>query len=165
MLWLIQMFVQRLMKIVAIGIVTLRLRLMVWKVVVIVDITVLTISLDYLKGFSPKLQKIYWRLWGIHGAPHGLTGSTVGHRSIAPVFKPWPVYVRRVFHLSLRLIESTFYTKVAVKQQQHFFGAYTMIENIKSEIKCFRNEISEEFQRWYHDAKQLASYIGAEEEM
>jgi len=35
---------------------------------------------------------------------HGLTGSTVGHRFIAPAFKPRLGYVRRVFHLSFRLI-------------------------------------------------------------
>ena len=30
--------------------------------------------------------------------------STVGHKSIAPGFKPWLGYVRRVFHLSLHRI-------------------------------------------------------------
>ena len=35
---------------------------------------------------------------------HGLTGSAVGHGSIAPGFKSRPGYVRRVFHFSLRLI-------------------------------------------------------------
>ena len=42
-----------------------------------------------------------WR-WHLHG----LTGSAIGHRSIAPGFKPlpWLGYVRRVFHLSLCLI-------------------------------------------------------------
>ena len=34
---------------------------------------------------------------------HGLTGSAVGHISIAPGFKPRPGYARRLFHLSLRL--------------------------------------------------------------
>ena len=34
----------------------------------------------------------------------GLTSSTVGHRSIAPGFKPRLGYVRRVFYLSLHLI-------------------------------------------------------------
>jgi len=34
----------------------------------------------------------------------GLTGIVVGHRSIAPGFKPWLGYVRRVFHLLLCLI-------------------------------------------------------------
>ena len=34
----------------------------------------------------------------------GLTGSAISHRSIAPRFKPRPGYVRRVFHLTLRLI-------------------------------------------------------------
>jgi hypothetical protein len=38
------------------------------------------------------------------GRPHVLTGSAVGHRSLAPGFKARPGYVRRVFHLSLRLI-------------------------------------------------------------
>ena len=33
-----------------------------------------------------------------------LTGSIVGHRSIAPGFKLQPGYIRRVFHVSLRLI-------------------------------------------------------------
>ena len=37
---------------------------------------------------------------------HGLTGSAVGHRSIVPGFRPHPGYVRRVFHLALRLIHS-----------------------------------------------------------
>ena len=35
---------------------------------------------------------------------HGLTGSADGHRSTASGFKPWPGYVERVFHLSLRLV-------------------------------------------------------------
>jgi len=45
------------------------------------------------------------------------------------------------------------------------FEAYTMIDNIKSEIQCLRDDIAVEFQRWYDEAKQLASYIGTEEEM
>jgi len=45
------------------------------------------------------------------------------------------------------------------------FGAYTMIENIKSENQCLRDDIGVEFQTWYDEAKQLASYIGTEEEM
>ena len=35
---------------------------------------------------------------------HGLTGSTFGHRSITPGFKPPSGYVRRAFRLSLCLI-------------------------------------------------------------
>ena len=35
---------------------------------------------------------------------NGLPGSVIGHRSIAPGFKPRTGYTRRVFHLSLRLI-------------------------------------------------------------
>ena len=35
---------------------------------------------------------------------YALTGSAVGHISIAPGFKPWPGYVRRVFNLSPCLI-------------------------------------------------------------
>ena len=65
-LWVIHMFVQRLMKVV--GIATSRLRLMVWKVVckvfVIIGFTVIKNSLNYLKGLS--VQRRYWRLWGIH---------------------------------------------------------------------------------------------------
>ena len=41
------------------------------------------------------------------GCLHGLTGSSgsgVGHRSVVPRFKPWPDCIRKVFHLSLRLI-------------------------------------------------------------
>ena len=45
------------------------------------------------------------------------------------------------------------------------FEAYTMIDNIKSEIQCLRDDIGVEFQRWYDEAKQQASYIGTEEEM
>ena len=37
---------------------------------------------------------------------HELIGSVVGHIYIAPGFKLRPSYVRRVFHLSLRLITS-----------------------------------------------------------
>ena len=40
-----------------------------------------------------------------------------------------------------------------------------MIDNIKSEIQCLRNDIGVEFQRWYDEAKQLDSYIDTEEEM
>ena len=45
------------------------------------------------------------------------------------------------------------------------FATYTIIDNIKSEIQCLRDVIGVEFQRWYDEAKQLASYIGTEEEM
>jgi len=40
-----------------------------------------------------------------------------------------------------------------------------MINNTKSEIQCFRNDIGLTFQRWYDEAKQLVSYIGTEAEM
>ena len=62
-------------------------------------------------------------------------------------------------------LEPTFCTKVAVKQQQHFFGGYTMIDNIKSEIQRLRDDIGVKFQRWYDETKQLTSYIGTKEEM
>jgi len=45
------------------------------------------------------------------------------------------------------------------------FEACIMIDNIKLEIQCLRDDIGVEFQRWYDEAKQLASYIGTEEEM
>ena len=45
------------------------------------------------------------------------------------------------------------------------FDAYPTIDNIKSEIQCLRDSIGVELQRWYDEAKQLASYIGTEEEM
>ena len=38
------------------------------------------------------------------GRLYSLTGSVVGHISIAPGFKRRPDYVRSVFHLSLRLV-------------------------------------------------------------
>ena len=41
----------------------------------------------------------------------------------------------------------------------------TMIDNIKSEIQCLRDDVGVEFQRWYDEAKQLGLYIGTEEEM
>jgi len=40
-----------------------------------------------------------------------------------------------------------------------------MIDNIKVKIQCLKGDIGVEFQRWYDEAKQLASYIGTEEEM
>jgi len=40
-----------------------------------------------------------------------------------------------------------------------------MIDNIKSEIPCLRDDVGVEFQRWYNEAKQLTSYISTEEEM
>ena len=40
-----------------------------------------------------------------------------------------------------------------------------MIDNIKSEIQCLRDDIGVEFQRSYVEAEQLASYIGPEKEM
>ena len=40
-----------------------------------------------------------------------------------------------------------------------------MIDNIKSEIKCSRDNLDVEFQRCYNEAKQLVSYIGTEEEI
>jgi len=40
-----------------------------------------------------------------------------------------------------------------------------MIDNIKSEIQCLRDDIGLEFQIWYDEAKQPTSYIGTEEEM
>ena len=45
------------------------------------------------------------------------------------------------------------------------FEAYTMIDNIKSEIQCLRDDIGLEFQRWYDEAKQHSSYIDTELEM
>ena len=45
------------------------------------------------------------------------------------------------------------------------FEAYTMIDHIKSEIQCLRDDIDVELQRWYDEAKQLASYIDTEDEM
>ena len=45
------------------------------------------------------------------------------------------------------------------------FEAYTMIDNIKSEIQCLRDDIGVEFQRWYDEAKELASYVGTEGEI
>ena len=44
------------------------------------------------------------------------------------------------------------------------FEASIVINNIKSEIQCLRDDISVEFQGWYDEAKQLASYIGTDEE-
>ena len=44
------------------------------------------------------------------------------------------------------------------------FNVYTIIDNIKSEIQCFRGDIAVEFEKWYDEAKQLDSYIGTEEE-
>ena len=38
------------------------------------------------------------------GRHHGLTGSAVGPRSITHGFESWLGYIRRVFHLSLRLV-------------------------------------------------------------
>ena len=40
-----------------------------------------------------------------------------------------------------------------------------MIDNIKSKIQCLRYDIGVNFQVWYVEAKQLASYIGTEEKM
>jgi len=40
-----------------------------------------------------------------------------------------------------------------------------MIDMIKSEIPCLRDGIGVELQRWYDEAKQLASYIDTEEEI
>ena len=40
-----------------------------------------------------------------------------------------------------------------------------MIDNINSEIHCLRDDIGVEFQRWYDEVKQLASYTGTGEEM
>jgi len=40
-----------------------------------------------------------------------------------------------------------------------------MIDNIKSELQCLSDNIGVEFQKWYDESKQLASYIGTEEEM
>jgi len=45
------------------------------------------------------------------------------------------------------------------------FEANTMIGNIKSEIQCLRNDIGVEFQKWYDESKQLASYIATEQEI
>jgi len=45
------------------------------------------------------------------------------------------------------------------------FDAYTKIDNSKSEIQCLKDDIGLEFQRWHDEAKQVALYIGTEEEM
>ena len=39
-----------------------------------------------------------------------------------------------------------------------------MIDNIRSEIQSLSDDIGVEFQRWYDEAKQLASYVVTEEE-
>jgi hypothetical protein len=45
------------------------------------------------------------------------------------------------------------------------FDAYTMIDNIKSEIQCLKNGSGVEFQRWYDKGKQLTSCMGTEVKM
>ena len=45
------------------------------------------------------------------------------------------------------------------------FEVYTMIDNIKSDIQCLKDDIDVEFERWYDEAKQPASYIGTKEEI
>ena len=40
-----------------------------------------------------------------------------------------------------------------------------MVDNIKSEIQCLRDDVGVEFQRWYDETKQLARHIGTEEEI
>jgi len=61
---------------------------------------------------------------------HGLTGRTVGHRSIGHRFKPQLGYIRMIFHLSpqfitIRQLVGSFglpcAQKVAVKQQHLHF--------------------------------------------
>ena len=56
---------------------------------------------------------------------------------------------------------------LSVKQQRRDIDseAYTITDNIKSGIQCLSDDIGVEFQRWYDEAKQLAIYICAEEEM
>ena len=61
----------------------------------LISITVLIIT-DVI--FIYKLSQRGTTIWPIH------TSSAGGHRSIAPGFKLRPGYVRRLFHLSLRLI-------------------------------------------------------------
>jgi len=43
------------------------------------------------------------------------------------------------------------------------FEGYTMIDNMKSEIQCLKDDSGVEFKRWYDELKQLASYISTEE--
>jgi len=51
------------------------------------------------------------------------------------------------------------------RRDSDVFDAYTMIDNIKSEIQCLMDDIGVEFQKWCDEAKQLASYKNTEEEM
>ena len=55
---------------------------------------------------SKSSEMLYFIPYQVHrsGYTHGLTGSAVGHIAIAPGFKPWLSYARRVFHLPLQLI-------------------------------------------------------------
>ena len=39
------------------------------------------------------------------------------------------------------------------RRETDVFETYTMIDNIKSEIQCLRDDIGVEFQRWYDEAK------------
>ena len=50
------------------------------------------------------LDKQLFLLSKLKGRLHGLTGSVIGHISVAAGFKSQLGYVRRVFHLSLLLI-------------------------------------------------------------
>ena len=110
-LWLIHMFIQRLMKFVGIGIDTkttahgLKGSLQSFRLIFV--FTGLKNSLDYLKCLSAKLQR----------------------RDI------------------------------------DVFQTNTIIDNIKSEIQCLRDDIDIEFQRWYDEAKELASYVDTDGEM
>ena len=47
----------------------------------------------------------------------------------------------------------------------NLFEVYAIIDNIKSDIQCLKDDIGEKFQRWYNEAKQLPSYICTKEEM
>ena len=51
------------------------------------------------------------------------------------------------------------------KKEMDIFESYPIIDNIKSENQCLRDDIGVEFQRWYDEAEQLVSYIGTEEEL
>ena len=42
------------------------------------------------------------------------------------------------------------------------FDAYTMIDNIKSDIQCLRDGSGVQFHRWYEKGKQLTSCMGTE---
>ena len=112
-------------------------------------------------------------LWLIHMLFHRLM-KVIGIGIATPIL--WLMFLKRSLQNFGVIVDFTVLgnsleylkwlsAKLQNKIDSDVFETYTMIDNIKWKIQWLRDNIGVKFQWWYDEAKQLASYIGTEEEM